>query len=86
MLVCPSHTKNYTEFSNDNMIQQSSMEMAQWREIVAERRRMQNTENSRKMEEMKQSLRQSQQQLEHRIRQKEERAANLRYAVEERKV
>ncbi|XP_021938922.1 coiled-coil domain-containing protein 177-like isoform X2 [Zootermopsis nevadensis] len=66
--------------------QQSSMEMAQWREIVAERRRMQNTENSRKMEEMKQSLRQSQQQLEHRIRQKEERAANLRYAVEERKM
>jgi aspartate aminotransferase-like enzyme len=68
------------------MIQQSSMEMAQWREFVAEKRRLENTENSRKMEEMKQSLRQSQQQLECRIRQKEENATKLRRAVEERKV
>lgn len=67
-------------------MQQSSVEMAQWRELVAERRRIENIENSRKMEEMKQSLRQSQQQLECRIRQKEERATKLRHALEERKV
>jgi hypothetical protein len=62
------------------------MEMAEWRELVAEKRRMENIENSRKMEEMKHSLRQSQQQLECRIRQREERATKLRHAVEERKV
>jgi hypothetical protein len=62
------------------------MEVAQWKELVAEKRRLENIENSRKMEEMKQSLRQSQLQLESRIRQKEERATKLRRAVEQRKV
>lgn len=67
-------------------MQQNNMDMAQWKEIVAEKRRLENIENSRKMEEMKQSLRQSQQQLESRIRQKEEHATKLRHAVERRKV
>ena len=68
------------------MMQQNNMDMAQWKEIVAEKRKLENIENSRKMEEMKQSLRQSQQQLESRIRQKEEHATKLRHAVEQRKV
>jgi hypothetical protein len=68
------------------MMQQNNMEMAQWKETVAEKRRLENVENSRKMEEMKQNLRQSQQQLESRIRQKEEHATKLRRAVEQRKV
>jgi hypothetical protein len=68
------------------MLQQNNVEMAQWKEIVAEKRRLENIENSHKMEEMKQSLRQSQQQLESRIRQKEECATKLRRAVEQRKV
>lgn len=67
-------------------MQQNNMDMAQWKEIVAEKRRLENIENSRKMEEMKQSLRQSQQQLESRIHQKEEHATKLRYAMEHRKV
>jgi hypothetical protein len=67
-------------------MQQNTMEMAQWRQSVAEKRRMEGIENSRKMEEMKQSLRQSQQQLESRIRKKEESATKLRHAVQERKV
>jgi hypothetical protein len=68
------------------MMQQNTVEMAQWRQIVAEKRRMESIVNSRKMEEMKQSLRQSQQQLENRIRRKEESATKLRRAVQERKV
>ena len=60
--------------------------MARWKEYVTEKRKLENLENTRKMEEMKQSLRQSQRQLEKRIREKEEQAARLRRAVEERKV
>ena len=68
------------------MIQQSNEQMARWKEYVTEKRKLENLENTRKMEEMKQSLRQSQRQLEKRIREKEEQAARLRRAVEERKV
>jgi hypothetical protein len=67
-------------------MQQNTLEMAEWRQSVAEKRRMEGIVNSRKMEEMKQSLRQSQQQLECRIRRKEESATKSRRAVQERKV
>ncbi|XP_069668715.1 trichoplein keratin filament-binding protein-like isoform X2 [Periplaneta americana] len=66
--------------------QQTSEQLARWRELVSEKRRLESIENSRKMEEMKQSLRQSQQQLEHRIHQKEKRASILCRAAMQRKM
>ncbi|XP_063219055.1 coiled-coil domain-containing protein 177-like isoform X2 [Bacillus rossius redtenbacheri] len=59
---------------------------AYWKEYVAEKRQLQNMENAHRWEEMKRSLRHSQQILEANIREKEQRAAKLKKSVEQKKL
>ncbi|KAK7867401.1 hypothetical protein R5R35_003831 [Gryllus longicercus] len=67
--------------------EQLNQEHAQkWKEYVAEKRRIENAENTRKWEEMKKSLRKSQQLLEQNIREKEEHAAQRKKSIDEKKL
>lgn len=58
----------------------------QWKVYISEKRKLENAENTRKWEEMKQNLRKSQTDLERSIKEKGERTSNLKKTLQERKV